>query len=485
MEKKAESRDPDFFRFDNGYVDDTTRAQEKLSFEYEVVPDKGQVTSYGGLPLVLDAMRALGVSQSVRKHVKVKKRQCEHEEAEVIEALVLTLAAGGECIDDVAMLGADKALMRLLERNFPSPETARKFLYAFHDEKLMEKAKADLAPGELSYVPEENKQLKGLGQVVADLIAEVAGRGQGTVATVDMDATIIESRKKEAKFHYDEGRGYQPEIAVWAEQDLILADEFRDGNVPAAKDTLGVIKRAFAALPKTVTTRRFRGDSACYSTEQLVYHCSEGHEFTISAKMTEPLRNRCVSLPEAEWRLLEKRKNEEVHIGEAVHFPADWQGRGLPYPRYLLLRITPLQGQLFENGAGPKYLAVCTNRKGPAEELVKWHWQKAGTVEHVHDVMKNELGAGTLPCGRFGANAAWFRIVVLTYNLMSALKSIALPADLHDARPKKLRFQIFTLPAVVSRHARALWARLTDRLNRGLDVFKGRHRLWAAKLAPA
>jgi hypothetical protein len=467
-------------------MDVNSRAQEKLSFEYEVVPDNGQVTSYGGLPLLLDAMRALGVSQSVRKHVKVRKRESTHDESKVIEALVLTLAAGGESLDDVAMLGADKALMRLLEREFPSPETARKFLYAFHDEKLIEQAKAALPPDEVAYVPEENRPLSGLGQVVTELVREVAERGQGTVATVDMDATIIESRKREAKWHYDEGRGYQPEVAIWAEQDLILADEFRDGNVPAAKDTLAITKRAFQALPASVTTRRFRGDSACYNTEQLVWLTKQGIEFTISARMGEELRKRCTGLSEGDWRLLEKRHHEEVHISEVVHFTANWPlGEDLVMPRYIVLRFTPIQGQLFEEGVGPKYLAVCTNRKGSADELVRWHWEKAGTVEHVHDVLKNELGAGTLPCGRFGANAAWFRIAVLTYNLLSALKSIALPPDLHDARPKRLRFQIFTLPATVSQHARALWAKLTDRLSRGMDVFKGRHRLWVPKPAPA
>jgi hypothetical protein len=467
-------------------MDITSRAQGKLSFEYEVVADKGQVTSYGGLPIVLDAMRALGVSESIKKHVRVRKRHSGHDEAKVIEALILTLAAGGECLDDLKMLGADKALLRLLGwESFPSPETARKLLYAFHDEKLIEKAKAALPVGEVAYVPEESGPLKGLGEVVKELVWEVAGRGQGTVATVDMDATIIESQKKEAKWHYDEGRGYQPEIAVWVEQDLVLADEFRDGNVPAKKDTLVVTQRAFAALPPSVTVRRFRGDSACYSTEQLEYHYREGHEFTISAVMGEEFKKECAQRPENEWTLFEERENEVVHLNEVLHTPSEWQGKGLPYPRFLALRITPRQGKLFEEGAGPKYLGVCTNRKGPAEELVKWHWEKAGTVEHVHHVLKNELGAGTLPCGRFGANAAWFRIVVLTYNLLSALKSVALPADLHDARPKKLRFQIFTLPAIVSQHARALWARLVDRMERATDVFRSRHRLWVLRPAPA
>ena len=58
------------------------------------------------------------------------------------------------------------------------------------------------------------------------------------IATVDQDATIIESHKEAAYSHYEEGRGYQPMVAVWAEADLVLADEFRDGNVPAKQDPL-------------------------------------------------------------------------------------------------------------------------------------------------------------------------------------------------------------------------------------------------------
>ena len=90
---------------------------------------------------------------------------------------------------------------------------------------------------------------------------EKAGQAQ-RIATVDQDATIIESHKKAALHHYDEGRGYQPMVAVWAEADLVLADEFRDGNVPAKQAPLTCAKLAFAALPENITQRYFRGDSA-------------------------------------------------------------------------------------------------------------------------------------------------------------------------------------------------------------------------------
>jgi hypothetical protein len=47
--------------------------------------------------------------------------------------------------------------------------------------------------------------------------------------------------------------------------------------------------------------------------------------------------------------------------------------------------------------------------------------------------------AAVPPCGRFGANAAWYQLSLLTYNVPSALKSLALPSTLSAARPKRLR----------------------------------------------
>ena len=47
------------------------------------------------------------------------------------------------------------------------------------------------------------------------------------------------------------------------------AAEFRDGNVPALMAPLTVAKAAFAALPCTVRSYYYRGDSACHEKELL------------------------------------------------------------------------------------------------------------------------------------------------------------------------------------------------------------------------
>lgn len=67
-----------------------------------------------------------------------------------------------------------------------------------------------------------------------ELVEELGKRyPEQRTATLAQDATIVESREQEALYNYEGGWGYQPMLVVWAEMDVVLADEFRDGNVPA------------------------------------------------------------------------------------------------------------------------------------------------------------------------------------------------------------------------------------------------------------
>ena len=453
-------------------------SQGLLPYQVEVVERADTVTGRAGLPLVLETLRALGLEPVIRAQVRVRERQSGYTEVEKIEALVLLLAAGGDCFDDIAVLQADGGLRRLLGRRFPSADALRHFLYAFHDDRLIAAAQAQRPPDTVAYIPAETAALQGLGRVNTALVHRVAAQGRSTKATLDHDATIQESHKREAFPHYQGGRGYQPAAIYWVEQDLVVADEYRDGNVPAGMDTLPLIQRGFASLPATVTVFFFRADSACYNERTLKWladpHRPDGPQgpigFTVSADMTEALHAVCAAVREPAWEAFEERPDETVACTEVEFFPGDWRKDAEPL-RYLALRMRKRQGQLFASGSDTKYLAVVSNRWDvPASDLLRWHWQKAGTIELVHDVTKNELGAAVPPCGRFGANAAWYRLSLLTYNVLSALKSLALPASLSAARPKRLRFAVFTL-------AGRLWVRVSAEAERLAGLIAARVRL--------
>ena len=98
-------------------------------------------------------------------------------------------------------------------------------------------------------------------------------------------------------------------------------------------------------------------------------------------------------------------------------------------------------------------------------------------------MVKNELGGGVLPCAAFGANAARFRLCLVTYNLLSTMKVLALPPPFEDARPKRLRFAVFNLPARLVSHARRLLARVARSLLERADLLVSLARLHAAYAA--
>jgi len=62
---------------------------------------------------------------------------------------------------------------------------------------------------------------------------------------------------------------------------------------------------------------------------------------------------------------LATREREVVHVAEVEFTPGNWPKTAAPL-RYVGLRITPLQHELFAD-RGPKYLAVVTNRPAPEE----------------------------------------------------------------------------------------------------------------------
>ena len=455
-----------------------------LAFEIDPEPVKERWTGRAGIPMLVEASRRLGVPNSVKRNVTAKQRDRGFDEATMVESFIILNAAGGECLDDFEILREDEGLSELIGHKFPSPAAARKFLYQFHNEEKMEEARQGVLPGHRAYIPGENEALSGLGEVNRELVQAVGRRcAAEKVATVDQDATIIESRKREAEPTYEGERGYQPMLAVWAEMNLILADEFRDGNVPAMMRPLTVAKRALAALPETVKEIYYRGDSACHETELIRWLRDENREggprgfigFGISVRMSEALREAIkTTVNEESWEGLKESDPGVIRECAEVVFVSnnEVENKESKPLRYVAIRMRKRQGELFGDGSSVKHFAVVTNiwDWSPAK-LIEWHRQKAGTIEPIHNVVKNELAGGVMPCGRFGANAAWLRMTVLSHNVITALKRLALPPELLNARPKRLRFLIFNVVGQVIHHARGMFLRLVTTRERIADYW--------------
>jgi len=445
-------------------------AAGQLPFEYDWEPAQEVLTAYAGIPLFVRASRCFGVPESVARNLSLKQRQRGFDEATYVESFLVLNALGGDCLEDFDRLREDAGLAEMVGHEMPSPEAARKFLYQFHDESRIEQAQRELAVGQVSYIPAESEPLRGLAQVNQDLVQAIGRRcTEQRIATIDLDATVIESWKRAAKRVYQGGTGYQPMLALWAEMDLAVADEFRDGNVGANTELLGVTKRAFAALPETVEELCFRGDSACYEQALMRWLRNRQREdgpegyiaFAVSARMSESLRDKIRMVPEAGWRPYREDAHVTCEYAELPWDPLEPRaGEVLDPVRYLVISVRQRQGGLFEDGVLTRHYAVVTNRFDfDGKRLLEWHREKAGSIEALHHALKNELAAGVLPCARFGANAAWLRMAVITHNVLTGLKRVALKPEYLRARAKRLRFQIFCSPGKLVHHARSVMAK--------------------------
>lgn len=461
--------------------------QKKSPFVIDPRPLDEMASSHAGLLATSRAFRALNIPALIEANLQLKERQRGCSEGEYIESLILLQTAGGDCPEDMSLLAGDDCLERGLGFTLPKTRAVRRFLDRFHDPEL------ELArpPREVqkAFIMPSSPGVAGLQLVQAGTVGRIAKlyaqQGQAQrVATVDQDATIIESHKERALAHYEGGRGYQPMVAVWAEADLVLADEFRDGNVGAQMEPLTCAKLAFAALPESVKERYFRGDSACHENDLLGWlkHADRAQEpggrigFAVSARMSPELAGALAGVKEADWQTYDTEDDGTLRQwAEVVFVPGEPSEKKDSQPlRYVGLRLLKSQGVLFADGSDRHHHAVITNLDWDGARLLKWHREKAGTVEHVHDEVKNALAGGHMPSQHFAVNAAWFKLALLAYNIASAIKGLCFSPEERTARFKKYRLMVVNLAGRMSRFQ----CKLRLRLRASKEAIARVQRIW-------
>ncbi len=487
---------------------DDIMAQGVLGFKYEAESRRAGMTALAGLPLYLELASVLKLGDWLNQQVGVRREGQGWTDAQVGLALILLNLAGGSCVEDLKQLEEDEGFCQVLrrvelaglprrqrrererrwrkekQRVVPSPSAVFRYLAAFHEDEQEQQRVEGKA-----FIPAANRYLQGLGEVNRKLVAALYRRqGGGEVATLDQDATLVETGKEEALFCYQHYKAYQPFNSYWAELGVLLHSEFRDGNVPAGYEQRRVLEAALEMLPAEVKRVRLRSDTAAYQVELLKY-CAEGKhprfgriEFAVGVDVTPEFRRAVGEVEEADWQpLCQVVQGEQWKTGREwaeVCFVPNWVGHSKKGPEYRFLvtrevidnclpgmeEAQPLPfPTLAMHRQRYKIYGMVTNLDWDGGELIAWQQQRCGKSEEMHAVMKEDLAGGTLPSGDFGENAAWWGFMILALNLNVALKRWVLGGEWANKRMKALRFGLIHLPGRVLQRSRQVVIRLSQR----------------------
>ena len=401
-----------------------------------VAASKQQLTSHAGLVLVRELAGRLGVGELLDR-VTVKKRKRGYSPAQVILGLCETLIAGGECLDDVAVLRGDSAQELLRGHGLPEPTTLGRFLRRFS----------------LGHIGQLNRALDELFARVHPLV------GRESV-TLDLDATYIDHHgpvgsRQGTRGTYKGRVCWHPLLCFVGETGEWLHAKLRNGHAAASTGATRFLDECLRRLPDGA--RLFlRADEGFWGQGFLAELERRAITYAVGAPLIASLRGRISEIREADWQPSCYREGSEV-----VSFR--WRPTSWKQERRFVVRRDPVESgeQLSLEGREWHYWALVTNdSERNADELERWHRAKANLENQIKEA-KLGLGLDNLPCKSFHANWAYLLCTLLAFNLLAWLKQLALPERERTSFAKRLRFRFIAVAGTVGRSGRRLVLRLS------------------------
>jgi hypothetical protein len=394
--------------------------QTILPFKIDLTRDL--ITPHAGLALVGEFAVGLGVLQSIDRYLPKPGSGAGYKPSEYIFPLVLMLNGGGRSLEDTRQIRADEGLREILPlERIPSSD-------AFGD-WLRNRG----GTGGLSGLERVNRKLLKRGMKYDGI----------TGYTLDIDATGIEAEKQSAKMTYKGFKGYMPIVGHLAENGLMVGDEFRAGNESPSARNLSFIKHCVRQLPKGKSITALRSDSAAYQAEIINYCEQEGIQFAIGADLDEAVVGAITAIPEQEWK-----PYKHGYIAETVHSMEKTEQAF----RLIVIR-RPYQGTLFAAEDNRlKYKAIATNRIESAEAVVQWYNQRGECSENRIKELKIGFGMERMPCGQLNANAVFFRIGTLAYNLFRLFALKVLSPSWHRHQVQTVRWRLYQIAGKIVFH---------------------------------
>jgi len=403
--------------------------QTILDFAVESTDEK--LTPRAGLILLGEYLKGIKLDSLCNKHLPISQSNRAYASSSYINSLVLMLHCGGRVLDDIRTIQADQAIQSILKlRDIPKADTIGKWLKR---------------TGLLG--------VYGIEKINRHLLKSHLKHYDRAQLVLDIDATVIETEKSTARSTYKGPPGYTP-IVGHVNGGFLIHSEFRTGNIAPADTNAAFIKKCAKQLPKDCKFKYLRVDAASYQAKVLNYCFENDITFTIGAHLSPSTRAEIKNI--STWT--QHSKYEQIaeyidtmrDVGQAYRLIVV-KKRITPMLPHIEELLTPEQkAHYFEE----HYHVIATNDlEHSAEEMLEFYRQRGETSENRIKELKLGFNMNYLPTSDFMANAFYFAIGTLAYNVFVLFKQI-FKESWKRHTVQTIRYKLYNIAGKVIQHSR-------------------------------
>jgi hypothetical protein len=422
-----------------------------------VSADGNGLVSQAGTLLLAEAARVTGLGEGLSAGLaRWRAPRAVHDPGKILTDLAMTLALGGDCLADVAVLRA-------------RPELAGPVASDPVISRLVAALAAD-APRALRAIRRARAAARERAWALA---GDRAPGADGSLVAVDIDATIVlaHSEKEKAAPTWKKTFGFHP-LAAFADHGAGAGGEplailLRAGNAGSntAAEHIEVTRLALAQLPRRSRRRVLvRTDSGGGTHDFVTWLASPGRRlhYSVGMTITEDIQEAILALPERVWE-------PAYDAGRQVR-PGAWVAEltglldltGWPARmRVIVRRERPHPGaQLrFTDINGHRFTAFATDaHHGQLADLELRHRRRARCEDRIR--CAKDTGLRNLPLHGFDQNQIWCELAAMASELTAWMQMLALDGTARAWEPKRLRLRLFSAAGRLVRGGRRLRLRL-------------------------
>lgn len=390
--------------------------------------DGGDITSDGGVLLLRQADRLLGLSEAIARALKDPRRQasCDHDLKSLLRQRLYAIALGYEDLNDHDALRQDVALQTAVERDqsLASAPTLCRF------ENRVDRETA-----------------RRLHEVLVEQFIDSFKRPPKNLI-LDFDATDDAVHgEQEGRFFHGFYRHYcfLPLYVFCGDQ--LLVSYLRPSNIDGAKHSWAIlsllVKRLRQAWPKVKLV--FRGDSGFCRWKMLAWCDRHGIGYIVGLAKNKRLNVLTASL-QGEAAACFASTGQKIRWFTDIHYGA----RSWDRARRVIAKI-----EYSQHGANPRY--VVTNLEADAKYLYDKLYCARGDMENRIKESQLDMFGDRTSCQRWWGNQFRLLLSSLAYTLIEAIRRIALKGtELARAYVGTIRLKLFKIGAVILKNTRRI-----------------------------